>query len=100
MNSRWRMGLLLFVLIAGFYWKLTLTRQFDWTWGPDIAEQVLPWFQVQAHEWHALRVPLWDPYVWSGQPLLAQGQPGAAYPLNWILFWLPLSRGHISTTAL
>jgi hypothetical protein len=91
---------LLFVLIAGFYWKLTLTKQYEWMRGPDLAEQVLPWFEVQAREWHAGRLPLWDPYVWSGQPLLGQAQPGAAYPLNWILFVLPLVDGHISQVAL
>ena len=86
--------------MAGFYWKLTLTRQFDWMTGPDLAEQVLPWFQVQAREWHAGRLPLWDPYLWAGQPLFGQAQPGAAYPLNWILFLLPLENGHIAGWAL
>ena len=68
--------------------------------GPDLAEQVLPWFQVQAQEWHAGRFPLWDPYLWAGQPLFGQAQPGAAYPLNWILFLLPLENGHIAGWAL
>ena len=62
-------------MIAGYYWKLTLTRQFEWMTGPDLAEQVLPWFQVQAREWHAGRLPLWDPYLWAGQPLLARRSP-------------------------
>src|SRR5947207_13860591 len=39
---------LLVVTVGGFYWKLTLTRQFTWPRGPDLSEQVLPWFQVQA----------------------------------------------------
>jgi hypothetical protein len=29
---------LLFLTIAGFYWKLTLTNQYEWMSGPDIAE--------------------------------------------------------------
>ena len=94
------MAAVLFLCIAGFYWKLTLTRQFDWMSGPDLAEQVLPWFQVQAHEWHVGRFPLWDPYLWAGQPLFGQAQPGAAYPLNWLLFLLPLQNGHIAGWAL
>ncbi len=91
---------LLFLIVAAFYWKLTLTRQFDWIWGPDLANQVLPWLQVQAEQWHRHRFPLWDPYLWAGQPLLGQAQPGAAYPLNWILFLLPLHHGKISIDAL
>jgi hypothetical protein len=99
---RKRIGIaaLLFVIMAGFYWKLTLTRQFEWMSGPDLAEQVLPWFHIQAQEWHAGRFPLWDPYLWAGQPLFGQAIPGAAYPLNWILFLLPLENGHIAGWAL
>ena len=94
------MALALFAVVAGFYWKLTLTSQFDWVWGPDLATQVMPWFAVQARSWHAGTFPLWDPYLWAGQPLLGQAQPGAAYPLNWLLFILPLHHGQISTWAL
>ncbi|MGH9672053.1 MAG: hypothetical protein ACRD44_02645, partial [Bryobacteraceae bacterium] len=65
-------GLILLVLTIGFYWKLTLSGQYTWLAGPDLAYQVLPWYQFQAGEWHAGRVPLWDPYQWAGQPLLAQ----------------------------
>src|SRR5437764_413018 len=28
-------------------------------------------------------LPLWDPYIFSGMPLLAAAQPGVLYPLNW-----------------
>ena len=95
-----RIAVVLFLVMAGYYWKLTLTRQFEWMSGPDLAEQVLPWFHIQAQAWHAGHFPLWDPYVWTGQPLLGQAQPGAAYPLNWILFLLPLEDGHIAGWAL
>ncbi len=94
------MAALLLAIVAGFYWKLTLTRQFDWVSGPDLVDQVLPWFQVQAVEWHQRHVPLWDPYLWNGQPLLGQAQPGGAYPLNWALFLLPLSHGKIGMYSL
>jgi hypothetical protein len=94
------MPALLLVTVAGFYWKLTLTRQFGWVWGPDLAEQVLPWFDVQAREWHAHRFPLWDPAMWAGQPLVGQAQPGTVYPLNWVLFLMPLNHGHISLNVL
>ncbi|HZT29569.1 MAG TPA: hypothetical protein VFA33_06800 [Bryobacteraceae bacterium] len=85
----------LWVIVVGFYWKITLTRQYSWLDSPDLAYQVLPWFQFQALEWHHGHFPLWDPHEWGGQPLLGQAQPGAAYPLNWLLFLLPLSHGRI-----
>jgi len=100
-KKRLPMALVLFAVVAGFYWKLTLTRQYDWLWSPDLAQQVLPWFQEQARFWGKGGIPLWDPYVWAGQPLLGQAQPGTAYPLNWILFALPLrSDGFIHSWAL
>src|SRR5205085_53709 len=57
--------------------------------------QVLPWYQFEAGEWHQGRFPLWDPHHWGGQSLIGQALPGAAYPLNWILFLLPLRKGWI-----
>ncbi len=93
--------LLLLAIAALFYWKLTLTYQFDWVSGYDLTGQVLPWFEEEARQLHAGQFPLWDPHLWLGQPLLGQGQPGAAYPLNWLLFALPLdSHGHIQTASL
>jgi len=86
---------LLLVVCIGFFWRLLLTDEYTWMAGFDMSYQVLPWYQFQASEWHAGRFPLWDPNHWGGQPLLAQGQPGAAYPLNWILFSLPLRDGWI-----
>lgn len=91
---------LLVVLIVAFYWKLSLTTQFDWMWSTDQAQQVLPWYEEEARQMHAGIFPLWDPHGWGGQPLLALGQPGGAYPFNWLLFLLPSVHGHISTVAL
>jgi hypothetical protein len=94
--SSLKISALLLAIIVGFYWRVTLTGQYDWMWSPDQATQVLPWFQAQARQWHDHGFPMWDQYLWGGQPLFGQAQPGAAYPLNWLLFWLPLDKaGHI-----
>jgi hypothetical protein len=87
----------LFVLVAAFYWPITLTDQYELMWSSDNATQVLPWLQTAARQWQSGTFPLWDPYLWRGQPLLAQAQPGIAYPLNWILFSLPLRDGYLVT---
>ena len=34
-------------------------------------------------------LPLWNPYIWSGTPLLAGFNAGAAYPLTWLFAVLP-----------
>jgi len=95
--SRGAAAVLLILLVCGFYWKLLLTNQFTWLAGGDTTSQVLPWLQHQAREWHAGRIPLWDPNQWYGQPLIGQAQPGVAYPLNWLLFAMPLRDGFIKT---
>jgi hypothetical protein len=92
-------ALLLLICVCS-YWKLVLTNQYTWLDGPDIANQVLPWYQFQAGEWHQGRVPLWDPYLWGGQPLVGQMITGAVYPPNWLLFLAPLRNGWIRQSYL
>src|SRR5258708_28202815 len=96
-SARWTARLampgVLFAIVVLFNWKLVLTNQYTWLEGSDIATQVLPWFQFQAGEWHHGRFPLWDPSSWMGQPLIGQALPAAAYPLNWLLFLMPLKHG-------
>jgi hypothetical protein len=87
-------------LTAGFYWRLTISGQYTWLEGSDIAFQVRPWLDFQAREFHARRLPLWAPYEWGGQSLIGQVQPGFTNPLNWILFALPLRDGHIPLSVL
>jgi hypothetical protein len=86
---------ILFLIVTGAFWKL-LTKQYTWMDQPDMAYQVLPWYQFQAVAWHRGEFPLWDPHVWAGQPLIGQMQPGAAYPPNWLLFLMPLKNGRIN----
>ncbi len=92
-----RLGVMagLFALTACFYWRLVFTDQFSWLNAPDIANQVLPWWQYQVGEIQQGRLPLWDPYMLGGQPLLGQALPGTAYPLNWLLLVLPTRNGWI-----
>ncbi|HLG99459.1 MAG TPA: YfhO family protein [Bryobacteraceae bacterium] len=91
---------LLLLIVAGFFWRITLTYQFEWMWEPDLAGQVLPWLEEEARQMQRGEFPLWDPTTWAGQPLLAQGQPGAAYPLNWIFFLMPRKHGHLHPEVL
>jgi hypothetical protein len=92
-------GLLLIICVL-FHWKLVLTNQYTWLEAGDIGSLILPWFQFQAGEWHQWRFPMWDPNSWTGQPLFGQAQPGAAYPLNWLLFWMPLEHGWLRQDVL
>jgi hypothetical protein len=98
--SRLQAPAILFVLVVLFNWKLVLTNQFTWLESPDLSALTLPWFQYQAGLWHHGHFPLWNPNSWFGMPLIGQGEPGAAYPLNWLLFLVPLKHGWIRQAAL
>lgn len=92
--------LLLALLVALFWWKLTLTTQFHVLEHPDGANQVTPWLDYEAREFQAGRWPLWDPYLYGGQSLIGQVQPGVAFPLNWLVWMMPLEGGHVSQRVL
>ena len=93
--------LLLLAMTIGVFWRLTLTKQYTWLDSPDPANQVAPWLQVQAYAWQHGDFPLlWDPYIAGGQSLIGQAQPATAFPMNWLLFLLPLHRGFISLGVL
>ena len=77
-----------------------LSRQYTWLDDGDNVNQVAPWFQVQAAQWHSGNFPLWDTHQQAGVPLVGQVQPGTLNPLNWILFSMPLSNGFIQVGSL
>lgn len=85
----------LFLLTVAVYWKIALTDQFTWMDGPDTAWQVLPWMQEEVRQWQTGHFPIWEPHHWGGQSLIGRMEPGAAYPLNWLLALFPLENGHI-----
>ncbi|RME41364.1 MAG: hypothetical protein D6796_15935, partial [Caldilineae bacterium] len=39
-------------------------------------------------------VPLWNPYIFSGQPFLANGQHSAMYPFSVLFYVLPLEKAY------
>jgi hypothetical protein len=90
----------LLVVYICFFWKLTLTTQYTWLDSPDFANQVLPWFQMEAVAFHHHTFPLWNPYEWGGQSMLGQMITGMAYPLNWLMLALPLKHGTVNFVIL
>ncbi len=98
--SKLKFPILLLLITIAFSWKLLLSGQYTCLNGTDIVYQVIPWLQVQAAQWHAGHFPLWDPHLWTGQPLIGQVQPGTLNPLNWILFSMPFENGFIRISVL
>ena len=86
---------ILLLIVIGFYWKLTLTKQYTWLNSPDFANMIMPFYQFQAAALQHGVVPLWDPHEWGGQPVIGQLEFGLQYPLNVLLFLMPMKNGHI-----
>ena len=40
------------------------------------------------------QIPLWNPYILSGQPFLANGQHSALYPFSLLFYIMPLSKAY------
>ena len=56
--------------------------------GDDLTQN-LPLRVLAGREIRAGHLPLFDPYIWSGAPLLAGWNAAAAYPLTWLFAVLP-----------
>jgi O-antigen/teichoic acid export membrane protein len=58
----------------------------------DLILQNYVWKQFLVDSVSSRTVPLWNPYLFSGHPFLANGQHSGLYPFTWLAFLLPLSR--------
>ncbi len=56
--------------------------------GDDLGQN-FPLRVLAGQEIRSGHLPLYDPYSWSGSPLLAGWNSGAAYPLTWLFALLP-----------
>jgi hypothetical protein len=59
----------------------------------DPVRQQFPWKQLVISQEKKSELPLWNPYIFSGTPLLGNFQSAAFYPLNILLFLFPFSVG-------
>lgn len=56
---------------------------------PDVVTQMYPWKHMVINLWQNRQVPLWNPYNFSGSPLLANYQSAVFHPANLLFFVLP-----------
>ncbi len=80
--------LILAALLIVFFDVFTLKNAFL---SGDHRDQQYPWAKFYQHEIQAGRLPWWTSQIHCGFPLLAEGQIGAFYPLNFFFFYfLPM----------
>lgn len=56
---------------------------------PDTIRQLYPWRTLATKELKSGKLPLWNPYNFSGNPLLANFQSAVFYPPNLLYLMLP-----------
>ncbi len=59
----------------------------------DPVRQTYPWKNLSINLIKKAQLPLWNPYNFSGTPLLANFQSSVFYPFNLLLLILPFSMG-------
>jgi hypothetical protein len=69
-----------------FFWKIALTNRV--LAGLDLFAYFYPYRDFVSAAQRAGRLPMWNPYLFMGAPLLANSQAAVLYPLHWPLLWL------------
>ncbi len=95
----------LLALTLIFFWKILLTNLI--LSGVDVFLYFYPYKAYAAEALRQSRLPLWNPHLFMGAPLLANSQVGVFYPLNWPFIWLDAPRQvawsiglHVALTAI
>jgi len=66
----------------------------------DTVKQILPWMQVVREQFAHGRAPLWDPYLFSGYPLLGNGQSAPFSPVFLLTLFVPLPKQIVAMAGL
>lgn len=83
---------LLAVLVLTFFWRYLLGEvSFPW----DILGTHYPLFFLQADAFRNGALPLWDPYIYSGNPHVSNIQAAIFYPINFIICLLAASSNNL-----
>lgn len=54
--------------------------------GPDVAKELIPWKHFVIESLKSGQIPFWNPYNFSGNPLMANFQSQVFYPANLLFF--------------
>ncbi len=71
-------------VIIVFFWDLAILKHAFLS--GDHREQQFPWAKFYQEQIRSFQLPWWTPDIHCGFPLLAEGQIGAFYPLNYLFF--------------
>jgi len=76
------------IATAGFFWRILFGDAWMPAGGGDLANFLYPTYKFAAESWRRGVVPLWNPYLFAGQPFLGDIQSSLFYPINLLTFFL------------
>lgn len=79
---------LLALVVLAFFWPLLLAGYWIPRGGGDLVSFLWPMYRFAARSLRSGTVPLWNPYLYSGAPFVADNQSGVFYPVNLVAFTL------------
>lgn len=88
-QSIWRDALalaFLALLTVLFFWPVFFAGYWLPRGGGDLVSFLWPQYQFAAESIRSGSIPLWNPYLYSGAPFLADNQSGVLYPINLLAF--------------
>lgn len=90
-SAVWPLGVLA-VMCAVFFWDVLWLPADRSIAGNDLTAQFLHWLRFAASSVRQGRLPLWNPYLFSGLPFVANPQPALFYPPTWLALLVPATR--------
>jgi len=80
------------VLVLIPLWDLLWLPENQAIAGNDLQHMFLQWWRFAVESLREGELPLWNPFLFSGVPFLANPQPALLYPPVWLLLVLPAAK--------
>lgn len=74
------------IATAAFFWRVLFADAWIPAGGGDLANFLYPTYRFAAEWWRRGVAPLWNPYLFAGQPFLGDIQSSLFYPINLLTF--------------
>jgi len=87
MRPLWPIAVLTLLCVA-FFWDLLWLPSDQLAAGGDLAGMFVPWLRFASSSVEQGQLPLWNPYLFSGLPFVANPQPALFYPPHWLALLL------------
>ena len=80
------------LLCLAFFWDVPSLPADRIVLGDDATNQFVHWLHFAVSSIRQGQFPLWNPYLYSGLPLVANPQPALFYPPTWMALLMPVTR--------